>query len=366
MPSIRILIVDDHELVRRGIRTLLTSRPDFELCGEATDGVQGVDKAKELRPDIVLMDITMPNRNGLDATRLIRSALPNTEVILVSQNESSVVQRQAVEVDARAFVPKSNIANDLIPAIDRVTRNRQPETSSAPQNVFGDTEMSRRVAEFGWSDTPLGPIDSWPTSLKNVVNLMLNSQHPMWIGWGPEMTFLYNDAYISVLSLAKHPWALGRRTSEVWAEIWDQVGLLVEKVFEQGQPTFVDNLRLFMSRGNRLEETYYSFSYSPIFDESGKVAGLFCPSAERTANTLNARRLRTLSDLSANALLEKSTGAACATFLATLANNPDDIPFSLLYSDGARRNLFHRRARRGRSRRQRHRRHQSSQSLSRR
>src|SRR6201999_1200124 len=124
---------------------------------------------------------------------------------------------------------------------------------------------------------------------------------------------------------------LGRRTSEVWAEIWDQVGLLVEKVFEKGQPTFVDNLRLFMSRGNRLEETYYSFSYSPIFDESGKVAGLFCPSAERTANMLNARRLRTLSELSANALLEKSTSAACASFLATLANNPDDIPFALLY-----------------------------------
>ena len=331
MPSIRILIVDDHELVRRGIRTLLTSRADFEICGEATDGVQGVHKAKELRPDIVLMDITMPNRNGLDATRLIRSSLPTTEVILVSQNESSVVQRQAVEVDARAFVAKSNIANDLIPAIERVTRNRQPDAAPSRQNVFGDTEMSRRVAEYDWSSTPVGPIASWPTSLKNTVNLMLSSQHPMWIGWGPEMTFLYNDAYISVLSLAKHPWALGRRTSEVWAEIWDQVGLLVEKVFEKGQPTFVDNLRLFMSRGNRIEETYYSFSYSPIFDESGRVAGLFCPSAERTANTLNARRLRTLSELSANALLEKSTSSACATFLATLANNPDDIPFAILY-----------------------------------
>ncbi len=331
MPSIRILIVDDHELVRRGIRALLTSRPDFEISGEASDGIQGVDKAKELRPDIVLMDITMPNRNGLDATRLIRSALPGTEVILVSQNESTVVQRQAVEVDARAFVAKSNIANDLIPAIDRVARNRPPEPVRALQSVFGDSEMSRRVAEYDWSTTPLGPIESWPTSLKNVVNLMLNSQHPMWIGWGPEMTFLYNDAYISVLSLAKHPWALGRPTSEVWSEIWDQVGMLVEKVFAKGQPTFVDNLRLFMNRGNRLEETYYSFSYSPIFDESGNVAGLFCPSAERTANTLNARRLRTLSELSANALLEKSTSAACATFLSTLANNPDDIPFSLLY-----------------------------------
>ena len=331
MSPIRILIVDDHELVRRGIRALLTSRLDFEVCGEASDGIQGVDKAKELLPDIVLMDITMPNRSGLDATRLIRAALPSTEVILVSQNESSVVQRQAVEVDARAFVAKSNIANDLIPAIERVTRNRQPDGAPTQQNVFGNTEMSRRVAQYDWSSTPLGPIASWPTSLKNVVNLMLNSQHPMWIGWGPEMTFLYNDAYISVLSLAKHPWALGRRTSDVWAEIWDQVGLLVEKVFEKGQPTFVDNLRLFMSRGDRLEETYYSFSYSPIFDESGKIAGLFCPSAERTAITLNARRLRTLSELSANSLLEKSTSSACATFLATLANNPDDIPFALLY-----------------------------------
>jgi signal transduction histidine kinase/CheY-like chemotaxis protein len=332
VPSIRILIVDDHELVRRGIRTLLTSRPDFDVCAEASDGVQGVDKAKELGPDIVLMDITMPNRNGLDATRLIRAALPNTEVILVSQNESSVVQRQAVEVDARAFVAKSNIANDLIPAIDRVTQNRRHEPpQSTAKAVFGDSEMSRLVAQHDWSKTSLGPIQSWPPSLKSAVNLMLNSQHPMWVGWGPEMTFLYNDAYISVLSLAKHPWALGRSMREVWAEIWGDVGALVEKVYAKGEPTYVDNLRLFMSRGDRLEETYYSFSYSPIFDESGKIAGLFCPSSERTANTLNARRLRTLSELSANSLLEKSTDAACATFLATLANNPDDIPFALLY-----------------------------------
>ena len=332
LPPIRILIVDDHELVRRGVRTLLTSRSDFEICGEAADGVQGVDKAMELRPDIVLMDITMPHRSGLDATRLIRTALPNTEVILVSQNESSVVQRQAVEIDARAFVAKSNIANDLIPAIDRVTQSRRHEPAQpTSKTVFGDSEMSRLVAQHDWSKTSLGPIQSWPPSLKSAVNLMLNSQHPMWVGWGPEMTFLYNDAYISVLSLAKHPWALGRSMREVWAEIWGDVGALVENVYAKGEPTYVDNLRLFMSRGDRLEETYYSFSYSPIFDESGKIAGLFCPSSERTANTLNARRLRTLSELSANSLLEKSTDAACATFLATLANNPDDIPFALLY-----------------------------------
>ncbi len=332
-PMIRILIVDDHELVRRGVRTLLSSRSDFQVVGEASDGLQGVDRANELRPDIVLMDISMPNMNGLDATRQIRRALPDAQVILVSQNESSVVQRQTVEVDARAFVAKSNIAIDLIPTIERVTRDRRTDPEAAPlsKGLYGGSELSRLISEYDWSSTPIGPIESWPHSLKNAVNLMLNSQHPMWIGWGPTMTFLYNDAYLSVLGLAKHPAALGRPASEVWAEIWDICGPLADKVFAKGEPTFVDNVQLFMNRGNQLEETYYSFSYSPIFDESGKVTGLFCPSSERTANILNARRLRTLSDLSSKALLEKSADSACDSFLATLGNNPDDIPFALLY-----------------------------------
>jgi signal transduction histidine kinase/DNA-binding response OmpR family regulator len=328
---IRILIVDDHELVRRGVRTLLSSRPDFQVIGEATDGLQGVEKAKELRPDVVLMDISMPNMNGLDATRLIRRAIADAEVILVTQNESSVVQRQAVEVDASAFVAKSNIAIDLIPTIERVTRDRNPQPAAPSKGLFGGSDLSLLISTHDWSRTPLGPIEKWPHSLKNTVNLMLNSQHPMWIGWGPEMTFLYNDAYISVLSMAKHPAALGRPAREVWAEIWDICGPLADKVFAKGEPTFVDNVQLFMSRGERLEETYYSFSYSPIFDESGKVAGLFCPSSERTANILNARRLRTLSELSSKALIEKSIAAACDSFLATLTNNPDDIPFAMLY-----------------------------------
>ena len=97
------------------------------------------------------------------------------------------------------------------------------------------------------------------------------------------MTFLYNDAYVAVLSQAKHPQALGRPAREVWSEIWDICGPLADKVFERGEATFVDDVRLFMSRGDVLEETYYSFSYSPIHDESGRVAGLFCPSTETTA-----------------------------------------------------------------------------------
>ena len=191
--------------------------------------------------------------------------------------------------------------------------------------------MGELIREFAWHRTPLGPAESWPQSLKTSVSLMLNSQHPIWIGWGPDATFLYNDAYIQVLSRAKHPWAIGKPTSEVWSEIWDVCGPLAEKVFKKGEATFVNDVRLFMNRGDFLEETFYSFSYSPIRDESGKVSGLFCPSTEVTPKILNARRLRTLSELASESLVERSTARACASAAAILANNSDDIPFALLY-----------------------------------
>src|SRR5581483_6249402 len=98
--------------------------------------------------------------------------------------------------------------------------------------------------------------------------------HPMWIGWGGDMTFLYNDAYVHVLGAAKHPWALGRKAADVWAEIWQFCGPLAEQVFSKGEASYVDDVRLFMDRGDFLEETFYSFSYSPIRDESGRVGGL--------------------------------------------------------------------------------------------
>jgi PAS domain S-box-containing protein len=197
--------------------------------------------------------------------------------------------------------------------------------------LIGGGEMGERIRTFDWLKTPLGPITAWPQSLKTSTGLMLNSQHPMWIGWGPDATFLYNDAYIQVLSLAKHPWALGKPAGEVWAEIWNICGPLADKVFQRGEASFLNDVRLFMNRGDLLEETFYSFSYSPIRDESGNVGGLFCPSAEVTAKLLGTRRLRTLSELAAESLVEKSTRGACASAAGILRKNPDDVPFLLLY-----------------------------------
>jgi len=331
-----ILIVDDHAVVRRGLRTLLSSRPDWQICGEASDGVEAIEAAKALRPDVVLMDISMPRMNGIEAARVLRSELPGCKVIIISQNDPLVARRQAQEVDAAAFVAKSDLSQQLLPTLARILapreRNRAPvaRPASSAQDWLAGGRLGDLIREHAWSTTPLGPIELWPQSLKTSVNLILNSQHPMWIGWGPAATFLYNDAYIQVLSSAKHPWALGKPAAEVWPEIWDICGPLADKVFQEGRASFVDDIRLFMNRGDFLEETYYSFSYSPIRDESGVVAGLFCPSTEVTPKVVNARRLRTLSDLS-HALVQKTVEAACDSAMDTLRQNSDDIPFALLY-----------------------------------
>jgi len=208
-----------------------------------------------------------------------------------------------------------------------------PVATSAEAIDFlaGGGEMGRLIREYDWSNHRLGKPDAWPRSLKTAVSLILNSQHPMWIGWGPEISFLYNDAYLHVLGLAKHPKALGRPASEVWAEIWDVCGPLADNVFRYGEASFVDDVRLFMHRGDHLEETYYSFSYSPIRDESGGVGGLFCPSTDTTPKVLGARRLRTLSELAGGAYAGEMTDSACAMVARELAKNPDDVPFALLY-----------------------------------
>jgi signal transduction histidine kinase len=334
--AVRILIADDHAAVRRSVRSLIASRSDLELCAEAVDGLDAVDKAKEFRPDVVILDISMPRLGGLETVPLIRRELPTAEILILSQHDPTHALSLALGVGAKGFVAKLNMAKELLPAIDRLQVRPGRDSSQAPmpkglEFLTGAGEMGGLIRHFDWSKTPLGPIENWPHTLKASVSLILNSRHPMWIGWGPDKTFLYNDAYVSVLSLAKHPWALGRPATEVWAEIWEVCGPLAEKVFSKGEATYVDEVQLFMSRGDFVEETYYSFSYSPIRDESGQVGGLFCPSSEVTPKVLNARRLRTLAELTAKSLNEKSTGAACASAFSTLAKNAPDVPFALLY-----------------------------------
>ena len=119
MPTIEILIADDHGSFRRNLRLLLESRSDWRVCGEAADGELAVEKAKQLRPHVVLMDLSMPKMDGGRATRLIRQKVPESKVIIVSQNDPEVLRQQARELGAVAWVAKCNLATDLIPTIQQ-------------------------------------------------------------------------------------------------------------------------------------------------------------------------------------------------------------------------------------------------------
>jgi PAS domain S-box-containing protein len=139
----RVLVVDDHEVVRRGVRSLIQSDSNYQVCGEAVDGQDALEKAHELTPDIVVMDVSMPRLNGLEATHLIRTALPNSEVLILSQHDSSEMARQAFQAGARGYVVKSSIARDLLTALDSVSRGQpffDPSIGDSARSVHIDSQ----------------------------------------------------------------------------------------------------------------------------------------------------------------------------------------------------------------------------------
>ena len=151
-------------------------------------------------------------------------------------------------------------------------------------------EMGERMRAHDWSTSSLGDPADWPQSLRSVVGLMINSRYPMFCAWGPELAFLYNDGYISIFG-AKHPHTLGLPFRDVWSEIWDDISPLVDSALS-GVATYDENLHLVMERNGFPEDTWYDFSYSPVRDESGAVAGMFCACTETTAQVLADRALR--------------------------------------------------------------------------
>ena len=132
MTALRVLIVDDHDITRRAIRSFLVSYPELQICGEAADGFEAVDKAKSLRPDVILMDISMPRLNGLEATKLIQKENLNTKVIIVSQNDPAVVGLQAREAGAAGYISKKDIGQQLLP----ILRGVMDQRAGGPGVVF--------------------------------------------------------------------------------------------------------------------------------------------------------------------------------------------------------------------------------------
>ncbi|MGY2043801.1 ATP-binding protein [Pseudomonas pergaminensis] len=153
------------------------------------------------------------------------------------------------------------------------------------------SDMAERVRQHDWASTPLGPLEQWPDVLKTTVALCFASSFPQAIVWGPQLTMLYNDAFIPILG--DKPYALGRPFSEVWKEVWADVSPIAKAAYE-GHATYVENFPLLIERGNGPEQAYFTFCYSPIRDPLGKVVGMLDTVTETTATVFLARRLAVL------------------------------------------------------------------------
>jgi PAS domain S-box-containing protein len=191
-------------------------------------------------------------------------------------------------------------------------------------------EMGARVRAYDWSKTPLGAIDTWSQGLRTAVGICLLSRFPILLWWGADFIKIYNDAYRPILG-TKHPDALGRSGRDVWAEIWHIIGPMLETVYQDGRSTWSYDQMLPMDRHGFTEETYFTFSYSPILDEQGSVSGIFTAVSETTKRVLGERRLKTLHDLGEGANRAKTAEEACQTAASVLADNRADIPFALIY-----------------------------------
>jgi serine phosphatase RsbU (regulator of sigma subunit) len=196
------------------------------------------------------------------------------------------------------------------------------------------TELQRLVLEHDWSSTSLGPVGSWSPTLLSTASTVVNSPFGMLLMWGPELAMVYNDRYATLLG-PRHPEALGSRVPDVWPDVWSDIEGLIDSVF-RGGTTYAEDLLLVMTRYGYAEECYFTFSYSPVVEPGGTVAGLLNTVVETTSRVLAARRMSVLQRLGRlPRSVHGGTGEACAAALEVLAEARADCPFGLVYLLGA-------------------------------
>ena len=196
--------------------------------------------------------------------------------------------------------------------------------------IPGGGTMGELIRSYDWSSTAVGAIESWSPSLRTAVSIMLGSRYPMYVWWGEECLNFYNDACIPILG-ALHSQALGQPAAEIWSNVWDTISYQVEGVLQQGQ-TFLTEASMFViERNGYSEETYFTFSFSPISREDGSVGGLIAVVTEDTRRVLSDRRIQTLRELAESTLGAQTIESAVKRAIATLGYNLHDCAFTLLY-----------------------------------
>lgn len=174
--------------------------------------------------------------------------------------------------------------------------NREPvdddvAVATVPSRIFGAGEMADRTRAFDWSKTPAGPIEQWPDTLLITVNTLLASRFPMFLWWDDDLVQFYNDAYRPSIGADKHPKALGQRGRECWPEIWTIIGQQVEGVMKHGESTWNVDRLVPIYRDGKLENVYWTYSYSPVRDPTGKIRGTLVTTTETTARVMLEQKL---------------------------------------------------------------------------
>jgi len=213
---------------------------------------------------------------------------------------------------------------------------REPERTRHEQGTLrtllsGLGDLGRDLLSVDWAATPLGPMDAWPQSLQTAVRILVTSRFSMWMAWGPELTFLCNDSYRRDTLGKKYPWALGRPARDVWVEIWPDIGPRIGSVMATGEATWDASLLLFLERSGYVEETYHTFSYSPLTDDDGVVAGMLCVVTEETERVIGERRMATLRDLGAGLTVAASESDVFLAAAQHLGADRRSLPFTLTY-----------------------------------
>lgn len=199
--------------------------------------------------------------------------------------------------------------------------------------------MAELIREFDWTRTQLGPAETWPDTLVTTVNMLLASRHPMFLWWGPDLIQFYNDGYRPSIRADKHPSALGQRGPDCWPEIWPIIGPQIEAVMGQGESTWNINQLVPINRNGKLEEVFWTYSYSPLRNKEGNVEGTLVVCSETTEQVLSERRLRTLLGVAADTpghdQIPESQSLSLLAFaqnlVGKLGDDSADLPFAALY-----------------------------------
>jgi PAS domain S-box-containing protein len=217
---------------------------------------------------------------------------------------------------------------EITPMMERQTQDdaRHPGAFMA-----GGGKAGALMRSVDWASTPLGPVEAWPDSLKTTVGTLLHSRHPMFLWWGPDLIQFYNDAYLPSFGHGKHPAAMGQRGRECWQEIWPTIWPQIDDVMSRGRASWNEDHLVPIFRNGRMEEVYWTYGYSPVFDEHGGVGGTLVVCTETTSRVIGQRRLRTLRNLAEKTNFAPNLEAVLDSTRDLLGSVPEDVVFALMY-----------------------------------